>query len=203
MLKKILIGISSVVVVLIVAAIAGQFGRDLAQKTIASKEEIQIKRIADQYADASKKMTSSLTEFAEADQKIKSSVDQLKSLKELLLESKNAFELHEEIREKGLNYLLNSRNAFEKEFYDDMLFSFGLEAISECNQAFAEFSSKYVEFINYSIVNFDKIISSVDPEITYYNKKLKNCEILRQKYNEAYLKKMNAIKRKYGDAEVN
>ena len=77
MLKKILIGISSVVIILIVSAIAGQFGRDLAKKTIINKEEIEIKHIADQYSDASKKMTSALTEFAEADQKIKRSVEQL------------------------------------------------------------------------------------------------------------------------------
>jgi hypothetical protein len=45
MIKKLLFGISSVVVILIVAAIAGHFGRNLAQKTVASKEEIEIKHI--------------------------------------------------------------------------------------------------------------------------------------------------------------
>ena len=84
-----------------------------------------------------------------------------------------------------------------------MLFFFGLKSISECNQAFAEFSSKYIEFIDYSILNFDKIVSSIEPEVTEYNTKLKICESLRQKYNKSYLKNMNAIKRKYGDAEVN
>jgi len=167
-MKKILIGFSSVGLVIIVMAIAGQFGRDLTKKTISSKEDIEIKSIADQYANASRKMTAALSEFAKVDQKIKSSVEQLKSLKEILIESKSAFERHEEIRVKGLNYLMNNKNAFGKKLYDDMLFSFGLESIRECNQTFVDFSSKYMEVIDYSILNFDKIVSSTEPEITYY-----------------------------------
>ena len=202
-MKKYLIGFFSVVLAIIVMAIAGQFGRDLAKRTIASKEDIEIKNIADQYADASKKMTSALSEFVKADQEIKRSVEQLRSLKELLLKSKNASEHHEEIREKGYSYLINNKNAFRKEFYDDSLFNFGLEYISIYNQAFIEFSSKYMELIDYLILNFDKIASSTETEITYYNNGLKNCEILRQKCNEAYTKKMDAVRQKYGDAEVN
>jgi hypothetical protein len=115
-MTKYLFGILSVVLAIIVMAIAGQFGRDLAKRTIASKEDIEIKDIADQYADASKKMTSALSEFGKADQEIKRSVEQLRSLKELLLKSENAFEHHEEIRAKGYIYLINNKNAFKKNF---------------------------------------------------------------------------------------
>lgn len=202
-MKKLLLGISSVVFALIVIAIAGQFGRDLAKRSIVSKENIEIKNIADQYADASRKMTVALSKFAKADQKIKSSVEQLKSLRVLLIESKSEFEHHEGIRVKGIHYLINNKNSFEKEFYDDILFPFGLESIRECNQAFIEFSSKYMEVIDFAILNFDKIVTSTKPETTYYNNNLNNCEKLRQRYNEAYLKKINDLKGKYGEAEVN
>jgi len=202
-MKKYLIGFSSVVLVIIVLAIAGQFGRDLSKRAIPSKEVIEIKNIADQYAVASKKVTSALSKFNKDDQEIKRSVEQLRSLKELLLKSKNAFEHHEKIRARGYSYLINNKNAFSKDFYDDMLFSVGHEYISIYNQAFNEFSSEYMELIDYMIANFDKIASSTFPEITYYNKGWKKCEILRQKCNEAYLNKMDILRQRYGDAEVN
>ena len=201
-MKKFLIGFALAILTLIVMALAGQFGRDLAKKTMASKEDIEINSISDQYADASKKMTVALTEFLQAEQEIKGSVEELKSLKELLTESKTAFELHEEIREKGYNYLMENKNAFEKELYDDMLFSFGEESIRLCNQAFIEFSLKYIEAIDYSILNFDKIVSSKEPEITFYNEKLNSSANLKQKYNEAYLKKMHDFKNRFGETAL-
>ena len=84
-----------------------------------------------------------------------------------------------------------------------MLFNCSFEYIGEYNQAIIEFSSKYTELIDYSIANFDKIVSSTEPEVTHYNNGFKNCEILRQKCNEAYIKKMDAFKQRYGEAELN
>ena len=201
-MKKAFIGIFLAIIFLIVMALAGQFGREFAKKIIASEEEIAINKIANQYADASKKMNASQTEFAKADQKIKSSAEQLKHLKNLLIDCKSAFEHHEEIRQKGYDYLMLNKNVFEKEFYEDMLFSFGEEAIKQCNQAFIEFSLNYMETIDYSILNFDKIVSSKEPELTIYNNKLQSSEKLRQKYNDAYIKKMNVAKNKYGEEEI-
>ena len=202
-MMKIIIRFISVILIIFALAIAGQIGRDLAKKRTPSKEDIKIKSIADQYANASKKMTAALTEFSKADQEIKSSVEQLKNLKELLIVSKKAFEHYEDIRLKGIDYLSKHSDAFEREFYDNMYFFFGSEPISEYNKTFIKFSSKYLEFIDYLILNFDKILSATKPEINHYNDKLGNCEILRQKYNEAYLKKLEEIKKKYGEETVN
>ncbi len=60
-----------------------------------------------------------------------------------------------------------------------------------------------MENIDYLILNFNKIVSSKQPEVTIYNNKFNNCENLRQKYNEAYLRKMREFKNKYGEKELN
>ena len=114
-MKNFIISIFAVVIVLFIMAIAGQFGRDVAKRTITNKEVVKINSITDQYANASKKMTTAVAEFAKADQKIINSIEQLESLKELLEISKRAFENHEEIRIKGLDYVLNHKNEFKKD----------------------------------------------------------------------------------------
>ena len=202
-MKNFILSIFVVVILLFFMAIAGQFGRDIAKKTIASKEVVEINSITDQYANASRKMTTAITEFAKADQAIINSIEQLERLKDLLEVSKRAFENHEEIRIKGLDYLLSHKNAFKKDFYSDMHFSFGLESIMECNEAYIEFSSNYLKTIDYLISNFDKVLASAEPETTTYNGKLNNCSNLRQKYNEAYLEKLGAMKKRFGAKYIN
>ena len=202
-MKKYILGFFTVAIALILMEVPGQIVRDLAKKSIASKEDIEIKNIADQYAEASKRFTSSITKFAKADQEIKSSVEQVKRLKMLLLDSQDAVEHHEQIRAKGFNYLVSNKNVFQNEFYEDMIFAFGLEHVTASNQAFLEFSTKYSQLIDYLINNFDKIVASSEPETSHYNRQENQCEIMRKKYNESYIAKMDALKGKYGDSDFN
>ena len=202
-MKKLLIGFSSVVFALIVIAIAGQFGRELVKLHLGSKEDIEIKNIADQYADAGTKVTSKLLQFTTADQEIISSIDQLERLKSLLVEAEDAFIYYELVRKKGAGYLISNKDSFKKEFYDHMFFCLCSESIRKLYQSFIAYSAQKMEHIEYTLLNFIKIMASAEPQITDYINGYNSCEKLRLIYNDAYVKKTNDMKERLGEAEVN
>nr|BDD45672.1 hypothetical protein 20 [Desulfobacterales bacterium] len=174
----------------------------LQERDSALSVVIAFQEIADRYARASKEMTAAAAEFIKEDQKSDSSVRHLERVKSTLIRCEAAFRNHEEIRQEGHDYLLLNEGSFDRGFLEDSLFGFGDESVVQYNRAFFRFSSEYRETIDYLILNYERIMSSSEPEASVYYAKWRNSSALRQEHDEAYLRKIAALKSRHGEEEL-